>query len=95
MKDEDNDDDIVVLPFTGCVDFLVVGVLFVWDGDERFDIDDLSLVDVDERTDEDLLTRDVIIGDAVFNSKELFKDNDDDDDDVGGDGQSFPILEHV
>lgn len=90
MKDED-DDESVACDFTGCVDFFVMFVLFVWDdGDERFDDDDLSLVDVDERMDEDLLTRDVIIGEALVDSNELFKDNE-----LGGDGESLPILEHV
>jgi len=81
------------LGFTGSVDFLFVIVLFSCDGDERLDDDnDLSLLDVDddERMDEDLVTRDVIMGGAVLGSDDVFKDNDD-----GGDGESFPILEHV
>lgn len=52
--------------FTGCVDFLFAMILFVCNGDERFDDNnDLSLLDVDERMDEDLVTRDVIMGGAV------------------------------
>jgi len=79
------------LDFTGCVDFLFVIVLFVCDGDERLDDDnDLSLLDIDERMDEDLVTRDVIMGGAVLGSNDVFKDNDE-----GGDGESFPILEQV
>lgn len=86
----------VEMGFTGCVDFLFARVQLVCDGDERFDDNnDLSLLDVDERMDEDLVTRDVIMGGAVFDSNEVFKDNDDDDEDEGGDGESFPILEHV
>jgi hypothetical protein len=82
--------------FTGCVDFLFAIILFVCDGDERLDDNnDLSLLDVDERMDEDLVTRDVIMGGAVLGSNDVFKDNDDDEDDEGGDGESFPILEHV
>jgi len=50
----------------------------------------LSLLDVDERMDEDLVTRDVIMGGAVFGSNDVFKGKDE-----GGDGESFPILEHV
>jgi hypothetical protein len=50
----------------------------------------LSLLDVDERMDEDLVTRDVIMGGAVLGSNDVFKENDE-----GGDGESFPILEHV
>ncbi len=40
--------------------------------------------------DEDLVTRDVIMGGAVLGSNDAFKENDE-----GGDGESFPILEHV
>jgi hypothetical protein len=50
----------------------------------------LSLLDVDERMDEDLVTRDVIMGGAVLGSIDVFKDKDE-----GGDGESFPMLEHV
>ncbi len=83
------------MDFTGCVDFLFVIVLFVCDGDERLDDDnDLSLLDIDERMDEDLVTRDVIMGGAVLGSNDVFKDNDEDNDE-GGDGEFFPILEHV
>lgn len=82
--------------FTGCVDFLFARVQLVCEGDERFDDNnDLSLLVVDERMDEDLVTRDVIMGGAVFDSNEVFKDNDDDEDDDGGDGESLPILEQV
>jgi hypothetical protein len=87
-KDEDG---TIVLGFTGSVDFLFAIVLFVCDGDERFDDDNnLSLLDVVERMDEDLVTRDVIMGGAVLGSSDEFKDNDE-----GGDGESFPMLEHV
>ncbi len=44
--------------------------------------------------DEDLVTRDVIMGGAVLGSNDVFKDNDEDNDE-GGDGEFFPILEHV
>jgi len=94
---KDDDDVRIVLGFTGSVDFLFVIILFVCDGDERFDDDDddLSLLDIDERMDEDLVTRDVIMGGAVFGSNDVFEDKDEDDEDEGGDGESFPILEHV
>jgi hypothetical protein len=96
IDDDDDDDVIVVLGFTGSVDFLFVIILFDCDGDERLDDDDdLSLLDIVERMDEDLVTRDVIIGGAVLGSNDVFKDKEDDDDDEGGDGESFPILEHV
>jgi hypothetical protein len=82
--------------FTGSVDFLFAMILFVCDGDERFDDDNnLSLLDVDERMDEDLVTRDVIMGGAGLGSNDVFKDNDEHDDDEGGEGESLPILEHV
>ena len=85
-----------MLGFTGSVDFLFVIVLFVCEGDERLvDDNDLSLLDVDDRMDEDFVTRDVIMGGAVLGSSDdVFSENDEDEDD-GGDGESFPILEHV
>ncbi|CAF5091701.1 unnamed protein product, partial [Rotaria socialis] len=66
-------------------------------GDERLDDNNnLSVLTADERVDEDLFTRDVIIGGAVLGSNDVFKDKyEDDDDDDGGDGESLPMLEHV
>jgi hypothetical protein len=55
----------------------------------------LSLLDVDERMDEDLVTRDVIMGGAVLGSNDVFKDKDEEDEEDGGEGESFPILEQV
>lgn len=93
MKD---DDGIVVLGFTGTVDFLLTSILFGCDGDERLvDNNNLSLLAVDETVDDALVTRDVIIGGAVLGSNDVFNDSDEDDDDEGGDGESLPILEHV
>ena len=88
----------IVLGFTGSVDFLVVSVLFDCEGDERLvddDDDDLSLLDADERMDEDFVTRDVIMGGAVFGSSDDAFNEKDDDEDEGGEGESLPMLEHV
>ena len=78
--------------FTGTVDFLFVLVLLGCNGAERFDNDTnvLSLLDVDERTDIGLVTRDVIIAGVVLGSDDVLKDKDEGDD-IG----SLPILEHV
>ena len=90
MKDDDGTgrEDL-----TEAVDFLfgLLLLLVGCDGDERFDESNvLSLLDLDERIDEDFVTRDVIIGGAVFGSDDVFEDKDE----AGGDGESLPMLEH-
>lgn len=79
MNDEDVDAGFV---FNESVDFLFVWRLFKGTGDEFLvDKDDLSELDIFD--DEDLRTRDVIIGGVGVECDE------------GDDEESFPILEHV
>ena len=78
-----DDDGAIIKAFTGGVDFFVPIVLFVCEGDERFeeeeddddddddDDNDLSTLDVDEGMDEDLVTSDVIMGGAGLGNNDV------------------------
>ena len=78
---ESTNDGAIIEPFTGGVDFFVAIVLFICEGDERFDEkeeeddddddNDLSMLDVDEGMDEDLVTSDVIMGGAGLGNNDV------------------------